>query len=225
MLKQMPAMSDWFLNQWVSTIEHVETTLDPKVRDVGRQMTVLFDNAVDTLRNPQQMPNLAINKLATLFWRLVGNRVTPSAMTEVPTLSFWAEMKRNSSIGIVMVPWGWPKMCLEDRWMQLGGIVFVASQAADYYNQKMSTVSDKPVVERARAYESEYLIMLYKQTQGKEPHLHWTPNPYQENIMKHFPYGLQSLPSELRYDLAPYKGNSDFTILETGLVVPGRNPT
>ena len=55
-----------------------------------REITQLFDAGVDTLRNPERFPNKKINELMTLFWHLVGSKITSTATIEgLESMSFW----------------------------------------------------------------------------------------------------------------------------------------
>jgi len=196
MLVKIEKSEDFILSRWGAM--HISQT-DQDTQQVGGNVVTLFDNGVRVLGDSKQMPNPAINHLMLLFWRLVGNKITPSALAhQVPTLSFWAEIKATASLAVVMVPWKWDEMCVKDRWMQLGGLVFVASQACDYFHGKMSTVSDLPVITRAQAFEAEYLLTLLK-----EPRIAFKPNDYQKMVLDKFPKGLESLPKELRYQMRP----------------------
>lgn len=136
-----------------------------------------------------------------LFFRLVGNKVTPTALTNEPleALHVWIESQKNGSkCCIILVPVEWPKICEKDPFMQLGGMVYTASKCADYWHGKLQTQEDGVALEmRARAYEAEYLLMLSTLIKFK-------PNSYQKKVLEQFPLGLASLKEEFRYELQPY---------------------
>jgi len=155
MLYKLPHSDGWLINKWSQCVDGTSPNLSLDMQERGKQIVRLFDHGMDLLRDPQCMPNVNINKLCTLGWRLIGNRITPTAITQkMPmnhpeTLHFWCEMKGHQKLGIVLVPWEWPKMCQEDRNMQLGGLVFTCSQIADFYHNQMSQTSGRPMMERA----------------------------------------------------------------------------
>jgi hypothetical protein len=210
----------WLINRWAQCVDANATpNLSLDMQERGKQIVTLFDNGMDLLRDPHCMPNLNINKLCTLGWRMIGNRITPVAITEkMPlghpeTLHFWCEMRGGNKLGFVMVPWEWPKMCQEDRNMQLGGLVFICSQIADYYHN----VVGPKTVERSHCWEAEFLLTL----QANQERFPLTLNEYQKETLRRYPEGLQSLPMDCRYTLESFKGNNDFKLLEAGECVKG----
>jgi hypothetical protein len=68
---------------------------------------------------------------------------------------------------------------------QLGALVFVGSQAVDYYNGKIWSEFEK-AKNRARAYEAEYLMTL------KEAVPDLTLNEWQQDVLGAFPEGIRS---------------------------------
>ncbi len=211
MFAKVEHTDDWLINRFSQVINDVSQApadMQQKVAIIVK----LFDAGVDFLRDPQIVPNLAVNQLMTLTWRLVGNRITPAAVVEkMPlghpeTLHFWCEIKANGRLGVIMVPFEWDKMCQEDRYMQLGGLVFVGSQCADYFHEKVSEATgDRPAMARARAYEAEYLRTIQGFSGVRF-------NDYQKRVLEAFPQGLDSLPQHLRYELKPYMPE-DFAML------------
>jgi hypothetical protein len=109
-----------------------------------------------------------------------------------------------------MVPWDWDKMCLDDHYMQLGGLVFIGSECSDFGHKRMHNGSDTPSLIRARAYEAEYLLTLQKQLPN------FKPNNYQRQILAQFPKGLDShLVTPFRYNFDTIY-NEDFVKLGQG---------
>lgn len=179
----------------------------PKVEDLPPQdslrhraelITAMFDAGVDALRNKDTFSNPEINDLMTLFWRLVGNKVTPTAvMTGLESMSFWAEVRGVKSIAFVIVPENFPELCAKNASMQLGALVFSASKARDYYNSKLAIFEE--VQRRAFAYEAEYLVTLRNRWPGS-----FTPNKYQSRVLTAYPNGLASLQKGLLYQSLPF---------------------
>jgi hypothetical protein len=69
--------------------------------------------------------------------------------------------------------------------LQMGAVVFVGSQAVDYYNGKLTYEAHKNVLSRAYAYEAEYLLTIL--TMGCQ-----TMTEYQKGVLKRFGEGLRS---------------------------------
>jgi hypothetical protein len=187
---------------------------DP-VRVAGQINADYFTFAVDMLR--KAFPNPEIAKLAALEWEMVGNQMTPVALTDqVPTLSF-ASLGRREGSGIkglnpaVLVPMNWHEMCNENPIYQLGAVVFVGSQIRDYYNEK---IFEREVVARSFAYEAEYLITM-REIIGE-----LKTNAYQDKVLKNYPAGLASLPPGVQYQSKPWvKGET------SGAFTPPIDPT
>lgn len=185
----------WVLPNWAELKSQYDPDLPMDMRKMCEESVKLFDSGVDMLRTPEHFPNKNINKLMILFWRLVGNKITPAAIAPpVKTLSFWAEVKGLESIAVVMVPSNWVKMCHDEKWMQLGGLCYVASQAADYWHAKIFNRED--TIKRAQAYEAEFLNQL--KTMVK-----FDLNEYQQEVLNKFPNGLESC--SLVYPLQEFK--------------------
>ncbi len=197
-----------FILSWLTAL-HIED-MPEDVQEKGKAIVSFFDYTVDSLRNPKLTPNRPVARLATVFWRLVGSKITPAAIHEaVPSMSFMVVGQRlGVQQAVVMVPPTWVELCLKDRWMQFGAIVFNASQAADYYFEKI----DANTPRRGRAYEAEFYL-----TALKEPRTGFRPNDYQRQVLDENPQGLDSLPEALRYPLRPVVAG-DFKMIEEGLI-------
>lgn len=189
---------DWYFNKLFSGYFHInELPENALLRKAGENITAYFDIAVDALRTPSEFPNVSINELMTLFWRLVGNNITPSALSEsVETVSFFSEIHEDERIAVILVPVNYVTLCKKDPFMQYGALVFTASQARDYYNDRLYVRSD--VMQRAYANEAEYLNTI------KALIPQFKSNRYQKDVMKRFPYGLASLDPKLNYVSRPY---------------------
>jgi hypothetical protein len=159
----------------------------------------MFTALVAEMKKPESIPLPNINKLMDLYWNLVGNKICPTAITDsVPSLSFWGEMKDLDSVAFILAPPNWLHQLCENPSMQLGALIFTASQARDYWNNLMPS-EEKFMRQRAWAYESEFLH--YWQEQNKD----WKPNEYQANVMKEYPKGIDT-DSSLQYQSRKYDG-------------------
>jgi hypothetical protein len=163
-----------------------------------------FTEMVDVLRSDNLQPE-KIRQLGALLWCLVGSRITPLACgPNLPSLHFWAEKKSEKSLACIMCPPTWMQMVKKDPFLQFGGLVFVGSQARDYYNGKLDRQSDGPLVmERSRAFEAEYLHFLASCDFDVPIFM---PNDYQKEVMKRYPKGLASLDPGLWYESKPWEG-------------------
>ena len=147
-----------------------------------------FTDIVDMLRKDKHIKLSPINDLMALFWDLVGNKVCPAAMANVPTLSFWCEIHNNKSAAFVIMPENWHDMLVENPHYQMGAMVFAASHAKDYWNEKY-VQGEKGVLQRAYSFESELLHYFKANVEG------FKPNEYQTKIMAKFPLGIKSCDS------------------------------
>ena len=136
-----------------------------------------------------------------LFYQLVGSKVTPVAMTDgVSTLGFYCEKRNGNSLGVVFMPTLWSDMLRETPFVQMGAMVFVASQAKDYWNNKFGVDDKQIILDRACAFEAEFLHYLLCQTDRK-----FEPTDYQKQILSKFPDGIASCSSV--YEGRCYDGN------------------
>ncbi len=167
---------------------------NPLVR-LGKDCSDRFTNGVDTLR--ELFPNERIRTIATLIWRLVGNKYVLVALGPyVPSLTFSVMKKKNGvTQGIVFIPPAWPAMTEDDTFMQLGAILFTGAQVVDFYNDRLLEPTAR---RRWHAYEAEYLLTLKKLLPD------WKPNAHQLEALKRFPEGLDTADVEL-YTLKPYE--------------------
>lgn len=160
-----------------------------ETRKQAEAATFYFDSCVDYLR--EQFPNQGINALTTNLWRAVGNKITPAGITpNIPTLSFYAEIKPQSIATAVLVPSRWSEMVELDTNYQLGAVVFVASQVQDFtqavFSRDFSKFADRQaVITRSQQWEAEYLLTL----QIIDPSAKL--NDYQQQILTKFPRGIK----------------------------------
>ena len=158
-----------------------------------------FSDLVDVMRQHKWLPLPRINTLMSLFWRLVGNKISPVAMTTaVPTVSFWCEIRQGRSIALILVPQNWHDMLVADPHYQMGALAFAASQSKDYWNHKFRPGTSQEVKHRAWSYEAELLHYFSKTVP------HFKPNEYQQKIMSEYPAGIDSVASH--YEGRGYDG-------------------
>lgn len=138
-------------------------------------------------------PNPRINDLMRLVWDLIGHRAVPAVIGPVPSPA----MGVAGGTGMVLLPANWPLMMTRDPLMQVGAMVFVGSQARDFYRGLIRTEADSETIRRrAHGYEAEYLKTLYT----LNPAL--VLNNYQKGVVAEFPNGL---PTDLAYDSGEFK--------------------
>lgn len=64
------------------TMSHInQVAMTPEGRGAIEALTVTFDACVDTLRDRRTFPDREINSLVTALWRLVGNKLVPTAVS------------------------------------------------------------------------------------------------------------------------------------------------
>jgi hypothetical protein len=165
---------------------------------IGENTGVMFTYLVDVLRKPETFPDPHINKLMTLTWRLVGNNITPAAVTAVPSLHFYYELQGKNAVAMFACPQNWCRQCVERRVFCMGGLVWASSQCRDAWNGRMRDRED--VLMRAKAYESQFLHVMKTREDFK-------PDDYQSEVMKAFPGGVGDV-SNLLYEGRPYLGAS-----------------
>jgi hypothetical protein len=158
--------------------------LDDEHRSEGAEMERVFTDMVGAMKDDGLLPLPPINNLMSLFWDLVGHKVVLTGMTTmVTTLSFMAERNNGKTLGVVLCPPGWTKIVAKNPIYQMGGMVFVASQARDLYNDR---ITDPNVLKRARSHEAEFLLWAGHSVSG------FDPCKYQRKVLEEFPKGLAS---------------------------------
>lgn len=173
------------------------------------QTTKYFDALVDFLRDKERFPNPKVNRLATLLWRLVGNKHVPVTLDlagRIPSLSFVILGKTIEETPFLILPQPLVPAVNENPAMQLGAVAFTASQVRDYWTGKLTEEKrsglEENCLQRAYAFEAEVLLTLLKmaQDEGKKLEL----NNYQTEILNRFPLGLESLDPSLNYPTPAY---------------------
>lgn len=131
-------------------------------------------------------PNPNVRTLMSMVWDIVGHRVVPIALgPEVESLTFGAMGNPAMPDAIIFVPPKWEKLIQEDPVCQLGALVFVGSQAVDYYNGRVG-YEPEAMKRRARANEAEFLMTIKTDTPAHKM------NDWQASVLEEFPEGLSS---------------------------------
>lgn len=142
---------------WFRDAKHVEELPpdDPELASLKRRGDA-FTNGVELLRSV--FPNPHINKLMGMVWDLVGHKIVPVASgAPVAVLSVAVVRERDTGqlVARIFMPDNWIAMIDSNPFYQLGALVFVGSQAVDFYNDKItSQESYKDTVTRAQAHEA-----------------------------------------------------------------------
>lgn len=124
-----------------------------------------------------------------MIWDIVGNRiVVVSATNTVDQISFLVLQKSAGcdNLATILVPEKWLDVIVDRPVDQLGGVVFVGSQAVDFYNGKIDGTNQarNEVVARSLAYEADFILTAQKEL----PALVLTQG--QETTLKRYPEGL-----------------------------------
>ena len=178
-------MKNQFLFEKIFTPSHISSLEGEELKS----LTLIqdeFSDIVDVMRKNKYIDLKSINELATLFWRLVGNRICPVAISDVvPTLSFWCEIKPDKRCAFILLPEKWHDILIENPHYQMGAMIFAASHAKDYWNDKYLE-GRQQVLDRAFSSEAELLHHFSKNVLG------FKPNDYQKQIMDKYPKGMKS---------------------------------
>jgi len=131
------------------------------------------------------LDNRILSDLMSYTWDVFHHRHVVLAMgPNVPSLSFALAGGKDGTKALVFAPHNWVDMVKEDPLMQLGAIIFVSSQAVDYYNGILTGRIDAAIAkDRAKSYEAEYLRMMM---------LNHRLNEYQRSILVKYPDGFDS---------------------------------
>lgn len=167
-------------------------------REAGEKNGKSFTIIVDMLR--KDFPDQRIRDLASDLWNLVNNMIVPTVMIPnfkyTQSISFMALGSKDGTTaknGSIIVPVEYYKLIRSNPIMAAGGVLFVASQARDYWNGKLS--DPDAVVKRSKAYEATYLHLVLKMPLASN----YTPTSYQQDIIKAYPGGLDDI-AELLYE-------------------------
>jgi hypothetical protein len=142
--------------------------------------------------------NPLLSELGRHVWDIHHHRIVPVTLwPAVATIHFGVVVNSQKvQQGLVMVPENWGDMVEAEPVMQLGAILFTASQVVDYYNGRLRFESSNVLKHRAMAYEAEFLKDMVVSKL----------NAYQRHVLSLFPSGFDTKCSY------PYKGvTANFT--------------
>lgn len=171
-----------------SFLETARRSLLPITRNKGsvppgtdlQHLEGLIPSSIDLMRTA--FPDPQVRCLMGQLWDFINQGRTPAVLGPVGTVSFLAV----GSAALVMFPKNWVEMFRANPCLQLGGLVFAASQAADYCAGRTAANADR-TLERARAYEASYLLAVRESLAEAEL------TEYQKKVLSDFPGGIDSL--------------------------------
>jgi hypothetical protein len=152
-----------------------------------------FTAGVDTLRRFQ---NAAISDLMSYVWDIYHyNHVMMALGPNIPSLSIAVTGTKGNLRALTFVPHNWAEMIKEDPVMQLGAVLFVGSQATDFYNNRFAT-KEESLLSRVRAtsYEAEYLRLIQDSSKL---------NDYQQSVLAKYPNGFDTSLTYTRRPVLP----------------------
>ena len=153
----------------------------------AKKTETAYTAAVEFLRS--EFPHDVLRRFGARLWQCVESRQTPVAIYEaVASLHFFALVpEEGPRQAAILAPRGWTDKAKKDPIGQMGGIIWSGSQAIDFCNNKMKGPADPEMMNRAKAYETEFLL----RTQELAPE--WRPtSDYQEHLLATFPQGIKT---------------------------------
>lgn len=174
-------------------------------RRVGEDVTITFDRIVTSFMG--SFPHPKITELMSLFFNLVGNKITPAAVigAKGTSIYFYFEIQPGLRAAAVVVPANWLELVRENPRFQCGAMIYTASKAQDYYNDQLGR---DLMQQRGMAYEAEYLKVV--QTEAPS----YQMNEYQQKVLAAFPEGLSSLEGRYIYVRKPWNPNTPQSMLQ-----------
>lgn len=146
-----------------------------------------FTAMVDKLRTSSYIDLQPINELAGLFWNLVGNQVSPVAIsTGVPTLSFWCEIRQESSLAVVLCPPNW------NRKFEPGNSKEVRKRAWSYEAELLRYFEQNALDFEPNEYQ-QHILREFPQGIASASHLHYQSRPYRYGDGPPFPLNIDTL--------------------------------
>lgn len=191
------------LERYIQELEQLP--IPDSFQDRVEQMTQTFDSLVDYLRNPNSFPNPEINKLATLMWRLIGNKHIPVALDpteKIPSISFAVLGYQTEQRPFLFLPKNFLELTKQAPEVQIGAFAYMASQCRDFFCNKVTGENSKEINRRSQAYEAEALLTM--QEMARKEGITLRLIPFQLEILENFPNGLEDLEPELVYPTPPY---------------------
>lgn len=186
----------------------------PEIADGGLLAGQAFEGMLMSLRVDKPVEGFSfkivksplIKDACDLLFQLVGSKITPVAATNaVDSLHFFAESKDKEftqARAFILVPVQFAQMSVMFPPLHMGGIVYIASKAKDYWNKKINKDTDK----RAISMEAEFLKTLFKDhPQLVESGVY--PTPYQRKVLEKYPDGIESA-LDVHYKTRPFDENA-----------------
>jgi hypothetical protein len=97
-----------------------------------------------------------INELCRLMADVIqaGGIRVEGANPVRPMLDFMVGVRKNDKpdVAKILIPKGWWQRMMQNPWYKLGGVVFMASHACDFYYGML------PSMRRAKAWEAQFLL-------------------------------------------------------------------
>ncbi len=156
-----------------------------------------FCRLLDTIRLAECINHPQINALAALLYEQVIQDVVLVALgrQDLPRISFSVfQQPDESPFPLIMLPETYLAQVREDPLHELVGIVGIATNVRDYCCQVLALSATRM---RAHTFQAELLLCV--QQQHEQEGLAFTPNAYQQQVLKQFPCGLDSLSPALAY--------------------------
>lgn len=165
-----------------------------------------FEGMLMSLRVDKLIKSPLLKDACDLLWKLVGSKITPAAATNVVnSLHFFVESKDKelkTARAMILLPEDFAFMSTINLPFHLGGIIYTASKAKDYWNLKIA--DDEQVIEkRAHSMEAEFLLTVIRDY----PRIQEALNPYQRKILQKYPEGIESA-LDVHYKTRPFDEKS-----------------
>lgn len=172
----------------INNPQHVNDVANKKERENAKAIESALNKRIEHLG--RDFPNPRVRALMASVHDILHYRIAVAAVGVVSTLSCVVASNAPAPC-MILIPNDWLAMLAENLEEQTGAIVFVGSQAVDYYNGKIFVgfLRDE-IVSRARAYEAEYMLSLSEIVKNRKKS--WTPSDYQASVLREFPQGLNT---------------------------------
>jgi hypothetical protein len=183
---------------------------DDEFRVHAEAQVKYWTQTVGFLKTPQLHPHPQLNSLMQDAWNICNNQIVRCSIlpqNPVPSLSFtfFGNATKSTGQGLILFPNDYEQQFRKDAIYCMGGVVFVASQVVDYYNQKFTPDEVQKVPERAKMWEAEFLLTIKRALADEKAvgfpkaERNYQFNEYQIDVLNRFPQGIKSVP-ELLYE-------------------------
>lgn len=193
------------LKEFIRGLVQEPNPKDLQEQERVKQMTQIFDGLVNFLKESDTFPNKEINKLATLMWRLIGNKHIPVVLDptgRMPSVSFAVLSNQVEPYPFLIIPQNFIELVQEAPEVEIGVFAYMGSQCRDYFCGKINGKNGLEINRRAQAYEAEALLTLRQIAEQEGLQLRLIP--FQEEILRNFPNGLADLEEKLVYPTPEY---------------------